>query len=650
MTRTRMWSAGWVATLTLLMPAIVAAEVARVEIATRRDVLGGRPFGSGGAYELIVGRIHITVDPAGPRNRVVTDIEKAPRNAAGLVELTADLSILRPKEAERGNGVALIDVVNRGRRTVLTSFNRATASGDLTADAEFGDGLLLAQGYTIVWVGWEFDAPRRDGTIRIDVPVATGTTGMVRGYFTPDAHRVDFTVGDLSGYSPANPAAAENSLTVRDGMSGAAMTIPRDRWHLMGNTVTLDGGFEPGRTYELAYTAANPPVAGLGFVALRDTAAWLKYVTDGPFPAVKYAYAFGSSQSGRFLRDFLYHGFNSDEHQRQVFDAVMAHIAGAARTDLNRRWATPTALGQYTATSFPFADPRQRDPVTGAEEGALDNARARENQPKIFYTNTGVEYWGGGRSAALIHTTPDGLKDLALPDNERVYFLAGSQHGPARFPPAVTNGQQKDNPNDYWWTLRGLLVAMDKWVRDRVPPPPSRYPRLQDGMLVRAADVAFPGVPSLRSPRGLSAGVRAANRLVAQDAGPGAPLPLLVPQVDADGNERAGIRLPDVAVPLATFTGWNFRRAAIGAPDQLFPLLGSYLPFASAKSTREQAHDPRASIEERYPTRERYLALVEEAGAALVKDRYLLADDLAGLVKHAGEHWDLLMRRSTATR
>jgi hypothetical protein len=655
MTRTGTWSAGWVATstlltVTLLTPANVGAEVARVEIATRRDVLGGRSFGSSGPYELIVGRVHFTVDPANLRNRLVTDIEKAPRNAAGLVELAADLSILRPKEAGRGNGVALLDVVNRGRRTVLTSFNRATASGDLMADADFGDGLLMAQGYTVVWVGWEFDAPRRDGALRIDVPVATGTTGVVRAYFTPDARRADVTVGDLSGYSPASPAAAENTLTVRDGIPGAPMTIPRDRWHLTGNTVTLEGGFEPGRTYELAYTAVNPPVSGLGFVAVRDTAAWLKYVTDGPVPAMKYAYAFGSSQSGRFLRDFLYHGFNSDEHNRQVFDAVMAHIAGAARTDLNHRWATPTALAQYTATSFPFADARLRDPVTGAEEGALDNPRARDHQPKIFYSNTGVEYWGGGRSAALIHTTPDGTRDLALPDNERVYFLAGSQHGPARFPSAVTSGQQRDNPNDYWWALRGLLVAMDKWVRDRVAPPPSRYPRLQDGTLVRAADVEFPGVPAVRSPRGLSAGVRGANHLVPQDGGAGTPLPLLVPQVDADGNERAGIRLPDVAVPLATFTGWNFRRAAIGAPDQLFPLLGSYLPFASTKTARDQAHDPRPSIDERYPTRERYLALVEEAGAALVKDRYLLADDLTGLVKHAGDHWDLLMRRTTSTR
>ncbi|MEO8259149.1 MAG: alpha/beta hydrolase domain-containing protein [Acidobacteriota bacterium] len=634
----------------ILAPALAGAEVARVEVTSRRDVVGGRAFGPAGSYELVAGRVHFVVDPEHPRNTVVADLDKAPRNAAGLVELSADLSILKPKDAARGNGVALIDIVNRGRRTVLTGFNRATAAGDLTAEADFGDGLLMRQGFTIVWVGWEFDVPKRDGVIRIDVPPAAGVTGVVRASFTPDARRPEFTVGDLSGYSPSNPAAAGNSLTVRDGFQGTPSTIPHDRWQLAGNVVTLEGGFEPGRIYELAYAAANPPVAGLGFVAVRDTAAWLKHAADAVAPA-KYVYAFGSSQSGRFLRNFLYEGFNTDERNRQVLDAVMAHIAGAARIDINRRWATPTALGQFTATSFPFADSKQRDPVTGKEDGALDNPRARDHQPKIFYTNTGVEYWGGGRSAALIHTTPDGTRDVALPDNERVYFLAGSQHGPARFPSAISSGQQRDNPTDYWLAMRGLLVAMDKWVRDRVAPPPSRQPRLQDGTLVRAADVAFPSVPTVRSPRGLAAGVRGLNPLAAQDGGAGAALPLLVPQVDQDGNERAGIRLPDVAVPLATYTGWNFRKPAIGGSDQLFPLLGSYVAFPATRADRESTHDPRPAIDERYPTREQYLTLVQEAGTALVKDRYLLTDDLPAIVKHAGEHWDLLTRKAgTATR
>jgi hypothetical protein len=626
MIRTRMSCALVVSAWTLLLPGLATAEVARVEMTAPKDVLGGRSFGSSGAYELVTGKIYFTLDPANARNRVITDIDKAARDGAGRVECSADLWVLRPKDASKGNGVALVDIVNRGRKTVLTGFNGASASADLTAEAEFGDGLLLRHGYTVVWVGWEFDVPKRDGMIRIDVPSAAGVTGLVRAFFTPDAHRPDFTVADLGTYTPSQPA-AENTLSVRDGMTGAPSAIAHDKWRLTGNVVTLDGGFEAGRTYELTYQASNPPVAGLGFAAVRDTASWLKYARDA-LVSVRYAYAFGSSQSGRFLRDFLYHGFNSDERNRQAFDAVMANIAGASRTDLNTRGATPTAQAQFTATSFPFADAVQHDPVSGAEEGALDNARARQNQPKIFYTNTGVEYWGGARSAALIHTAVDGSKDLSLPDNERIYFLTGSQHGPARFPSAVTTGQQRDNPNNYWWTMRALLVAMDKWVRDRVPPPASRYPRLQDGTLVRPADVAFPNVPTVTSPRSLSPGKRAPNHLVAQDGAPGTPLPYLVPQVDLDGNERAGIRLPDVAVPLATYTGWNFRKPSIGAPTQLFPLLG-----------------PRASIEERYPSRDQYLALVQEAGSSLVRDRYLLAEDLPRVVERATDQWDLLTRR-----
>jgi hypothetical protein len=328
----------------------------------------------------------------------------------------------------------------------------------------------------------------------------------------------------------------------------------------------------------------------------------------------------------------------------------MAHIAGSARLDLNRRWSIPASLGIYTATSFPFADVRTKDPVTAVEDGALDNGRARQNQPRIFYTNTGVEYWGGGRVAALVHTSPDGTRDLDLPTNERVYFLAGSQHGPAAFPPAASNGQQKDNPTDYWWAMRALLLAMEGWVRDGTVPPDSQYPRLSDGTLVRASAVAFPAIPNIRSPQSLNAGGRAANSLVAKDGAPGTPLPLLVPQVDRDGNERAGIRLPDVSVPLATVTGWNFRKPSIGAPDQLFPLLGSYVPLVATKALREASSDPRASIEERYRGREAYLEQVREAAKSLVNGRYLLPEDVAGVVKRTEAHWDLLAGQAASTK
>jgi hypothetical protein len=364
----------------------------------------------------------------------------------------------------------------------------------------------------------------------------------------------------------------------------------------------------------------------------------------------KYTFAFGSSQTGRFLREFLYDGFYTDERGRLVFDAVIPHLAGASGVNLNRRWSIPTSLSSDVATLFPFSDVKQRDPVTGVEEGLLENARAGERQPKVFWTNTATEFWE--KAAALETMTPDGSKDRPLPANTRLYLFASTQHDPARFPSTVSNGQLQDNPTDYIWAMRALLVAMEKWVRDGVAPPPSRYPRLQDGNLVRSADVAFPDLPSVTSPRKVLPGARGVNNLVVKDGGAGTPLPLLVSQVDKDGNELGGLRLPDVMVPLATTAGWNFRKASIGGTQLLFPLLGSYVPFASTKAERERTHDPRLSIEERYPSREQYLKQVQEAAASLVKDGYVLAEDVPAIVKHAGDHWDVLVKRpsSTSTR
>ena len=631
------------ALLIALMSVVTHAEVTRFEVRSTREVSGGRSFGSVGPYEEITGRLFFSVDPTDPANRLVVDLDKAPRNANGRVEFSADVVIYRPRDAVRGNGIALIDVVNRGNKTVMNSFNRP----GLAQDREAGDGFVFARGYTVVCIGWEFDVPKREGAIRVEAPVATGVRGIVRAMFTPVSNERDFAVADLAAYALADPASTENTLTIRDAPWTNAVTVSRDGWHIAGNTVTVDAGFQPGRWYELSAAAVDPPVGGVGFISVRDTASWAKNGTD--VPRARYAVAFGSSQSGRFLRTFLYEGFNTDEKGRQALDGVMGHIAGAARIDLNRRWATPTSLATYTATSFPFADVSQHDPVTGATEGALDNARARVNQPKIFYTNTAVEYWGGGRVAALVHTNLEGTRDLELPANERVYFLAGSQHGPAAFPPVLSNGQQKGNPTDYWWVMRALLVGMEEWVVKGTVPPDSRYPRLADKTLVRAADVAFPPIPNVRAPTSLVAGGRAANRLIPQDGAPAAPMPLFVPQVDRDGNERAGIRLPDVSIPLATITGWNFRKPEIGAPDQLFPLLGSYIPFAATKTAREAANDPRPSIDERYRSREQYLQQVRDAANALVKSRYLLTGDVAAVVRRAEDHWNLLASRSTPT-
>lgn len=599
--------------------ASAGAEVTKVEVASRAAV--GRS-----GYEKVVGTVHFAIDPKSPRNRVIVDIDKAPLGASGKVEFSSDFYLLRPIDPSRSNGVALVEVSNRGRKGLLTGFSRAPANLDPSADADLGDGFLTSQGYTLAWVGWQFDVQRRGGLMRFDAPRAVGVNTIVRAEFVPNGREAAFTVADLVEYAPVDPSAADTTLTVRSAQFDVAQPVERSRWQVAGNVVTMPGGFEPGRIYQVAYRTADPAIVGAGMAAFRDFAAWLKRGSDVQ-PKAQWAVAYGSSQSGRFLRTFLYHGFNADEREGQVFDGVLSHIAGAARLSLNERGATPNALSLYSATAFPLADGATRDPISGRSEGLLDNDRARRHQPKVFYTNSAVEYWGGGRSAALVHTSPDGRRDLTLPDNVRFYYLAGTQHGPASFPARVTTGQQAENPVEYWWTMRALLMAMDRWVRHGTAPPASQYPKLADGTLVASTKINFPALAGVTSPRSIP-GAR-----VGETA-----LPLLVPQVDQDGNEVAGIRTPEIAVPVATYTGWNFRSPSIGGPSLLVALMGSSVPFASTKAAKAPS-DPRRAMDERYPSHERYAALTRSVADKLVADGYLLSGDVASVLKRSDAHW-----------
>jgi Alpha/beta hydrolase domain len=630
------------------------AEVTGIEIASRADVLAGKPFGAG-AYEKIIGKVYFAVNPASAANQRIVDIDKAARDNAGRVRFSADLYALVPKESARGNGAVLFDVLNRGRKNMLVTFNRASPRHDPTAEADFGDGFLMRQGFTLVWVGWQFDIPSRDGLMGLDAPAVMEdghpVVGQVTTSFVPNTRDPSHALADLgryadtSRYRPIDPAGTANMLTVRDGFLGTAHMLPADRWSFdqvrrdgdigARATLLLKGGYEPGHVYELTYEAQGAVVSGLGFAALRDLASALKHGATAPFAQARYAYAFGPSQDGRLLREFMYEGFNADEHGERVFDGVIAHIAGAARGgDFNARFARPNGLGYFVATLFPFLDTPQKDPVTGKSDGVLSHLTA-EQQPKIFYTNSSTEYWGGGRAAALTHTTLNGA-DAQLPDNVRIYLFAGTQHAPGGFLPSQGPGQQQANPNEYAWGERALLLALDHWVRDGIAPPASRYPHLADDTLVPQPQLDFPALPGVHSPATIPGPYRAdLPGLPAEH-----PLPFLVPNVDRDGNETAGIRSPDVAVPLATYTGWNFRNPSIGQPDQLLPLTGSYIPFALTRAAREQAHDPRPSLEERYSDRATYQTRVSAAAAELVAQRYLLAEDQAAIVARAMARWD----------
>jgi hypothetical protein len=630
------------------------AEVTRIEIATRTDVLAGKAFGDTGRYEEIVGKVYYSLDPDNPRNKSIADLDKAPRDDAGRVAFVADLFVLVPKDKSHGNGVALFDVLNRGRKNMLNAFNRSPPSFDPNAPLGLGDGFLMQQGYTLVWVGWQFDLPHRGGLMGLEAPPVLENgkpvVGKVTTTFTPNTNDPTYPLNDMGRYAdtthypPVDPASPANMLVVRDGFLGAPHVIPRDEWQFArvkdgqivpdSSAVYLKGGFQPGHFYELSYQATGAVVAGVGLAALRDLASAVKYRQDLPITA-RYAYAFGPSQDGRLLREFLYEGFNADEQDRRGFDAVMAHIAGAARGgDFNSRFARPNGLGFFVASLFPYLDLDQKDPATGRTDG-IETKLTPEQRPKVFYTNSSGEYWGGGRAAALTHTTLDGSEDAKAPDNVRIYLFAGTQHVPGGYLPSQGAGAQKPNGNQYGFAQRALLVALDRWVRDNVEPPPSAHPQLADKSLVPRDQIAFPAIPGVHSPLTIPAGYRADLAEPQTHA-----LPLLVPQVDADGNELSGIRLPNVAVPLATYTGWNFRSPAIGQPGELLPLTGSFIPFPVTKAAQEAAHDPRPSIEERYRSRERYQALVTDAAAKLVQQRYLLNQDVRPVVERALVTWD----------
>ena len=609
-----------------------AAELTRLDIASRAPVLNGKAFGLAGGYEKLVGKAYFALDPAAAPNKAIADLDKAPRDASGRVVFSSDVYILRPQDPARGNGVALFEVVNRGRKGLLTRFNHAADSTDPVTEADFGDGYLLRQGYTLVFVGWQFDVRRTAGLMALDAPPAA-VSGRATTVFTPVQSGPTFEF-DSDGYyaarqyTPADFADPASELSVREGMSNATRrVVPRDQWQLDAASVHLKPGFEAGKTYELTYTARNSFVAGTAFAAFRDLAAYVKHAPANAPVAARYAYVFGASQDGRFLRDFLFQGFNADEQGRRAFDAVMPHIAGASRGDFNVRFATPNGLGAFTVTRFPYLDSPQFDAISGRTEGLLSHLTP-ETTPRIIYTNSSTEYWGGGRSAALTHTTLDGKEDAVLPENVRIYLFAGTQHGPALTRTASPLTQQDQNPNDYAWGQRALLAAMDRWVREGVAPPAARYPKLADGTLVPQKSLDFPTLPGVQSPRGIPGGYRSdlEGGLAAH------PLPYLVPKVDADGNELGGIRFPETAVPLATYTGWNFRNPSIGAPGEIYPLIGTYLPFAPTRDAREKTHDPRLSVAERYPSRAAYLGQVTESALKLIQDGYVLREDLAGIV------------------
>jgi hypothetical protein len=633
----------------LFLPLVLSvggyAAVTQIQVGERSDFAQGREFGSAGAYERIAAKAHFAIDPKAPANRLIADIHLAPVNAQGLVEFSADILLLKPRDSKRGNGTILFEVPNRGGQGALGMFNLGQGSTGA------GDGYLMEQGYTVIWCGWQPDIPRASQGLRLYAPSAKGVKGMVRSEIIVDKKSDTAPLGDRNHipYAVLDPEDPKLQLTVRDSPLGKRSTVARSAWRIVEDNVVHDAGFEPGRIYELVYPSRDPWIIGLGPAAIRDLISYFKH---GGEKDLQRAIGFGTSQSGRFLRAYLYYGFNADEHGRKVFDGVWPHVAGAGRGSFNHRFGQPSRDGHprlnffYPTDLYPFTDLPQSDGAR--DEGLLDKAIAQKVTPRIFYTNGSYEYWG--RTASLIHTSPDGKKDAPLNADSRAYLLAGTQHG-ANARPARNGTQNLANPMDYRWTMRGLLAAMNAWISNGDEPPPSAYPRIDKDQLVSPQALQFPQVPGVKKPTEilkayrLDYGAQFASKGIVTNEPPkvGAAFPTLISQVDRDGNETSGLRSAEQQVPLGSYTGWNYRDAKIGAEGALFNMVGSFLPFAKTKAEREASGDPRASIEERYKSKDDYLERIEAAARGLVAARVLLERDVEGVKEQAAKRWDWVL-------
>jgi Alpha/beta hydrolase domain len=638
-----------------------AATVSRVTVQSRQDVLGGRPFGTVGGYEKLVGAVEFTLDPANAANAAIVDLSRAQKDASGRVIASANFMVLRPKTLPRERAVALLEVSNRGGKATLPYFARAAWSADPAAEAELGDALPLRLGLTLIWVGWQFDVPPRDGVLRLDAPVATDggrpIEGLVRCDWTVDERTLTLPLGHR-GHRPYPVADADhpdNVLTERDGRLTARRVVPRDQWRFVdGETrIARDRGFEPGKIYELVYRARDPVVVGIGLAAVRDMMSYAKYDASSLFP-VRWGVGLGISQTGRFLRHFVYQGFNTDEARRAVFDGLFVHTAGAGRGSFNHRFAQPSRDAHrfsaffYPTDVFPFAGRTQRDPETGVTDGLFAH---EAHLPKMFYTNTGYEYWG--RAASLLHVTPAADADFEPASNERIYHLAGAQHFVVDRPAVPEQSDAvvsyRGSPLDIHPALRSLLTRLVDWVRDGREPPASAYPRLDGGALVAVDRVRAPAIPGVKWPR-------VAHEAYRVDYGPrwpdgvitleppriGKPFPVRVPQVDADGNELGGVRSLELLAPLATYTPWSLRRGAAN-PDELVDFHGTFIPLARDRAERERRGDPRPSLTERYGDRTRYMDLVRRHAETLTRAGFLLVEDVPRVVEQAERGWTWLM-------
>jgi hypothetical protein len=638
-------------------------------VKSREPYADGASWGAAGPYEIIRGVARFAFDPLAPANQRIVDLASV-ESADGTARAEADFCVIRPAR-HHGRRKLLYVVPNRGFTGSLPfSVDLTQAWGD-TSRIDPGDGFLLAREWTIAWCGWQWDVRRDLGGMGFTAPEATvggrPIDGQLRVEMRADAPFADHSLSDsgmmftFENYPTADLHDQTAVLTVRDSITGPRTVIDRARWRFArvgpdgaviddANHVWLDGGFEPYRFYELVYRTNRCPVAGAGLLAIRDFVSFLRHApaSDGNPCAngIDHAIGFGVSQSGRVLRQFLQEGCNLDAHGRRVFDGVFAHIGGGRKGEFNHRFAQPSVTSTPGFGNVgPFAS-------FASGGGLLERQRALGGLPRVFFVNTAWEYWRG--DAALVHIDHDKPADAADIDGVRCYFLAGVDHiGSAPLMKSAMAVANPFNPLDATLPTRALFEHLQAWVCDDIEPPPSAVPRLADGTAVPRESVLarMKEVPSVRLPQ-----LDVLHQEHVVDLGPdaergigrwpielGDPLPAWVSATDGDGNEIAGVRVPDLAAPIATYTGWNPRRPVDGLPDVLYEFVGSCVPFAATEAERVERGDPRPSLEARYPDRDAYVTKAEAAADDLVARGFLLAGDRDAAARRAIAAYDAVI-------
>lgn len=623
-----------------VLASTAAAEVVRVDVRRRDDA---------GTHERVIARVHYAVDPKLAANQGIADLTLAPRGPDGRVEFAGDLLLFVPKASTRALGTVFLEVVNRGRDQSLALMS-AARQRDLTPENwDLGDRFLLEQGFTVAFLGWQFDVPSGEG-LTLDVPVVRAT-GVARASTIVVRPVPAGTVLDLQ-YCAADPQQRDARLLFRPAIGAAPQVRPRDSWQFApdGCSARSLAGLDPGLN-EVVYRAIGSPVAGLGLAAVRDFASYVKHggiaaaLQVNP-ASTRRVIGFGYSQSGRFLRELVRDGFNQDERGRAAFDGLMIASAGAGGGSFNHRFASP---GQAGNSVLSILRPVDLPPFT--DDGLLAKATAARVVPRIFYTFSSTEYWA--RAGSLTHTNEDATADAPLAATSRLYLLAGTPHSSGGLPPSPQQTRYPLNFAEQRWVLRALLMDMHAWLADGVEPPASRYPTLARRELVRRETVRFPKVPALPFPAYMPGVWRmdygpeyAKTRVITTEPPElGRPYAVLVPEVNEDGNDVGGIAMPEIAVPLGTHTGWNASTFELSGLQYLAGLVGAFQPFARTRAERVQSGDARRSIEERYASRQDYLDRVRRAADGLVRERFILAGDIPGVVQRAGRTWDAINAR-----